>query len=642
MKNMFVFLFLFVFSFHGFAQDSRTHKVESGDTVYKLAKEYNTTEEAIYALNPDAKVSIRLGQILVMPSEKTGGEEGKAPLRFEAYVVKQKETIFGISQQNGINMDDLKKHNPYLYKEELGMGDTIQIPVYTKGKPEPINYNESIQNSKFGNLLHVVLPKETAYGIARKYGIKVDRLQELNPSIGTLQPGQVLMVSRKEKSNEPSITNEEAFTYYTVKPYNAASPETIFSMTRKFGISKDSLYALNPHLKKEGLKAGMKLKVPARGGKIASSNLTAEITDLEKSIVNYETQELVVLLPFHLKNFQSDSLSSQKETMKDNRLARISLDFYSGVLLALEKAKSQGLSVNLRTYDTEQSKIKISSIIQGNDFSKVKAVIGPLLNDQIEVAAQQFSRKDIPVFSPLTKKEMNAYDNLFQTRPTDEQLSSAMINYLDSLHTNENMVIVADGKHSAIKNKLQIRFPSAKTIGLSGEYSEKGDLVPSLQKGTKNWIILEAENIGLIGSVLANLNSLASAGYDISLYTTNRNDSYDSDEISNLNLSRLKFTFPSFTKDLEPKENVEFIESYKEKNGIKPSKFAVRGYDLTYDILLRLAATKNFEESMEAGWITEYNENKFHYIEKEKGGYVNTAMYIVQYQKDLTTKPIQL
>ncbi len=644
MKKMFVFLFLLAFAFEGFAQNYRTHKVEKGDTVYKLAKEYNTTEEAIYTLNPGAKQSIQLGQILMIPSSKIGGSNEKIPLRFENYVVKQKETIFGISQQKGINMNELKKYNPYLYNEGLGMGDTIQIPVYTKGKPKPINYNQSIQNSNFGNLLHVVLPEETAYGIAKEYGIKLNRLQELNPNMGTLKPGQVLVVSREKKSgNIPAqIIDDTAFTYYIVKPYNESSPETIFSLTRKFGISRDSLYALNPILKEEGLNAGMKLKVPILKETVSKVTIGAEITDLEKIIVNYEPKELVVLLPFQLSKFENDSLLNRREELKRNRISRIALDFYSGVLLALEKAGNQGISINLRTFDTEQSKSKLSDILSENNFSQTQAVIGPLLGNLLEMTATELLRKNIPVFSPLTKMEMESTENLFQTRPTDEQLQNAMIKYIDSVHHNQHIMLLTDTQHSEVTRKLQAHFPTAASVSISGEYSKKGDLITKLQKGVPNWIIFEAENIPLIGSVLAHLNSLAAAGYDITLFTTNRNDSYESDEISNLNLSRLKFTFPSFTKDPISEGNLEFLEAYKTKYGIKPNKFAVRGYDLTYDILLRLAASKSLDDSLKEDWTTEYTENKFHYVEKKKGGYVNTAIYILRLEQDMTMKPVQL
>ena len=79
-----------------------------------------------------------------------------------------------------------------------------------------------------------------------------------------------------------------------------------------------------------------------------------------------------------------------------------------------------------------------------------------------------------------------------------------------------------------------------------------------------------------------------------------------------------------------------FIEAYKTKYGYIPNKYTVRGYDLTLDVLLRLAAMGSMEESVNANIITEYVENKFLYKPKTNGGFYNDAIYIMQLNKDLT------
>lgn len=644
MRFFFIFLFfLNVLTFQASAQDYRTHKVEKDDTVYSLSQKYNTTEEAIYELNPGSKRSIRLGQILVIPPEEFGADEVKEPLRFENYVVQKKETVFGISQQNGIDIADLKKYNPYLYKEELGMGDTIRIPVYTKGKPEPINYNESIQNSTFGNLKHVVLPKETKFGIAQKYNIEVQRLKELNPNMGTIQPGQVLVVSRKENNVEEA--DQGSFQYYTVKHYDQGTKETVYSLTKKFGITKEALFALNPNLERDGLEAGMRIKIPKEEGENSSYSIfSSGVVNLADHIQNFDTKELVVMLPFKLNDYKADTLS-RRDQLNDNKLSQISLDFYSGVLMALNSAKSHGISVNLRTYDTEGSQHHAQEILRNKDFRNIQAVIGPLLGNVVETTAQELSRKEIPVFSPLTKMEMKAYDNLIQTRPTDQYMRDVMISYMDSIHTNQNIVIITDTENQQIKNRLKARFPGARvfvtTINQEDDYLKQEEVAKYLTAQKENWIILETKNELLLNVTTSYLHLLQS-DYNIQLFTTSRNDAYESDEVSNGNLSSLKFTFPAFTREFNDEKATQFIEEYKEKHGIKPSKFAVRGYDLTYDILLRLAASKDFYGSLSAPWTTEYVENKFHYKKKEDGGYVNNAVYILQYGEDLTLKPIKI
>src|SRR5690606_32608866 len=139
----------------------------------------------------------------------------------------------------------------------------------------------------------------------------------------------------------------------------------------------------------------------------------SEIVDLEGQMEYTEPKELALLLPLKLNSFEIDSVDLHKQQLRNERILRISLDFYSGVMMALEKAKGQGISTTLKVYDTQQDKSKIARIIQNNNFAETDAVIGPLLGSMVETTAQQLlhlssgSGKKIPVFSPLTSSELS-------------------------------------------------------------------------------------------------------------------------------------------------------------------------------------------------------------------------------------------
>ena len=64
-----------------------------------------------------------------------------------------------------------------------------------------------------------------------------------------------------------------------------------------------------------------------------------------------------------------------------------------------------------------------------------------------------------------------------------------------------------------------------------------------------------------------------------------------------------------------------------------PNKYAVRGFDVTYDVLLRLAATDDVYDEATTAYQTEYIESKFWYQPQASSGYTNKAVYILQYNK---------
>ncbi|WP_072875817.1 LysM peptidoglycan-binding domain-containing protein [Salegentibacter echinorum] len=651
MKKLLIFCFLFqLLSFSATAQEYKYHTVRAGETVYSIAKDYQISEEAIYKYNPDAKESLDISSKLVIPlsakkqpKEVAKQEEGA---QFITHKVKRKETLYQLSKKYDVEVDQIKRFNKQLYAKELQIGEEILIPQKkesheTAVRPEASNGKvTSQQETKTRE--HIVIPKETKYGIARKYGLTVKELEELNPKVEVLQPGVMLRVGT-DVLDEPVIITNKDFEFYEVKP-----KETLFGLSRRFEVSQDSLVNLNPALEK-GLKIGMVLKVPDKGegqGNLETDE-TEEFSDKEEEesakikvvlsehLSNFKPKELVVMLPYGTNKIAGDSLSNYEDAILDNRVTRISLDFYKGVQMAVDKATSYGISTKLRTYDTRQSVQHASNIINTADFKNVDAVIGPLLQDPTEAVASKLQSSGVPVISPLSNREMRPYRNLFQSRPTDEVLASAMIEYLRENAIDKNVIIIADPSHNQIKNRLNRILPSARVLMPSDGYIGDAEIAKTLSETSENWVILESTSVGLLSSATSALNRLTRS-HDIKLFTTNKNNAYEGDIVDNEHLGRLNMHYPSVDREFVSTGPEGFAKEYEEEFGMLPNQYVSRGYDLTLDVLLRLASAQDLYESFERfKGYTEYEENKFHYIPKPSGGFYNDAVYIMAIDKEL-------
>ena len=653
MKYLLIVCFLFQLStLSASAQEFKYHTVEAGETVYSIAKAYNISEEAIYKYNPDAKGNLEVSSKLVIPlsQQKKETSTETEDIQFITHTVKRKETLYRLSKDYNVEIDEIKRFNKHLYSEELKRGEEILIPQRKKasGNTElassreldiPKAVNQEISETRE----HVVLPKETKYGIARKYGITVKELEELNPKVDVLKPGVMIRVGT-DVLDEPVILTDEVFEFYEVKP-----KETLFGLSRKFDVSQDSLMSLNPALE-DGLKIGMVLKVPNTDDEDNLPGETEDLAseaenenankklDLSNKLSNFNTKELVVLLPYNLSQIDQDSISSYKDAILDDRVLRISLDFYSGVKMAVEKAKSFGISTQLKTYDTRRNVQEVTNIISSNDFSSVDAVIGPLLQNTTEAAAARLAQYNVPVISPLSNREMRSYQNLFQSRPTDEILKNAMFDYLEKNAVGKNVIIIADAAKNKEKNELTQILPNSRVILPSEAYLSAEKMKGVLSKTQENWVILESSNIGLISSTTSALNRLARE-HQIKLFTTNRNSGFEDDVVDNEHLGRLNFHYPSVDKQYDDMMTEAFIEDYKEQFNMIPNQYVVRGYDLTLDILLRLASAEDLYDSFEKyTGFTEYHENKFHYNSKRNGGFYNDAVYIMSLDEELNLK----
>ena len=79
----------------------------------------------------------------------------------------------------------------------------------------------------------------------------------------------------------------------------------------------------------------------------------------------------------------------------------------------------------------------------------------------------------------------------------------------------------------------------------------------------------------------------------------------------------------------------EFINKYEDKYEVSPSEYAIRGYDLMYDTLLRLSYANDLYSAAKTGIETDYIESKFKYGMHPAGGFSNSAVYLLRYNKDL-------
>ena len=604
------------------------HTVQKGETVFSIAQKYDTTREVIYNLNPDSRAGIKENTVLIVPSNPVINSSSSSSTGFFMHKVKRKETLFSISQQYGVSIDAIKKNNKELYARGLKKGEQIRIPKKSGATETTVTTTENSGANTSEVNRHTVAANETLLGIARMYGMSLQGLLALNPGLNeTISSGRQLKVP-SEKVVAEAVVDPEKFTFYEVKP-----KEGFFRLKVKLGLTEEEIVALNPYAR-AGLKDGMVLKIPVGNSTISEENVLK--VDLENRISNKTEKNIALMLPFLLNRVSVDSVSNA-DVVRDQRTMQIALDFYSGALMAAEFAKDKGISVQLNVFDTEASHAKVSSIISGNNIESMDAVIGPLLSNNVEKAAARLKDGGVPVFSPLSNRDIKISPNVFQTLPSDALLEDTMITWLQQHAEGKNIMLISDAKRKSQKDKILAALPQVKVVTPREKgFLYVGDIDKHMARGTAdNWVIVETVDPVILSNVVTLLNGMPK-DYRVRMFTLEKNKTYDFDDISNMSLAKLNFTFPSVNKSYDYDEKNPFLISYKNKYGVLPNKYAVRGFDVTYDVLLRLALEgDDLYETSNSGFETEYIENKFQYTKKMLSGYQNRAAYILKYNQDL-------
>lgn len=612
------------------AQNYQKHKVEKGETIAQIAQKYSVTPYDIYQLNPDAQSGIKPNSILLVPQK---GSSKKTVSQVKTHKVEPKETLYGIENKYGVSDEALKKANPDLEKLGLQIGQTLIIPSNVAVKTTVSTSEKAVY--------HEVLPKETKYSIAKQYGITIEELEKRNPEIipnlpigyklvikGTAPKGTAL-ASQKEivKPIAPKIN----YINYEVKP-----KETLYSLSKMSGLSQEELVNLNPSLV-NGVEIGMSIKVPESATIPQEVESKKGISNLTVKRGSNERKKLVLLLPFNLTKIEGDTMNSTSSRLKKDKFLNMTLDFYSGALMAIDSAKTIGIPVDVSIFDSQETKnsSNITVINQQHNLQSADVIIGPFYQNNVEKTAALLGNSNVAVISPLSKDIGNSFPNLYQTIPTTETLKRAVFDYM--IAKKGNIIAVVDKKKESTRQFIQQNYKEVQFAPLleNGNFSVES-FKALLVKDKMNYVVLASENTGMIKWTMSTMMSVM-AKYNVELVIIEPNETLDTDEISFENLVKLKLMYPSIARENSSAEAQIFKKEYRKKNKIAPSTYATRGFDVTFDTLLRLSQDVKYEDTVNST-ATEQVDNKFEFYKKPGGGYSNKGTYILYYDSDLTIK----
>ena len=228
-------------------------------------------------------------------------------------------------------------------------------------------------------------------------------------------------VKKADKSETTSTTKKTGYANYEVK-----QKETLYSLTQTLGITQDELIELNPSLK-DGVKEGMILLVPGKGSITVIGN--SKYKDLTKTIQTQNKKQLVLLLPFNATKVQSDTINKIATRLKKDSFLNMTLDFYSGALMAIEYGKSLGLNIDVKILDSEESKLtsNVEKVVKENNLQNADVIIGPFYQQHAEKVAELVAEKNVPVISPLSKEIGKPLPNLYQSMPPADFAKSAIL-----------------------------------------------------------------------------------------------------------------------------------------------------------------------------------------------------------------------
>ena len=245
-----------------------TYTVKSGDSVWKIAHECGMSMNELVSLNGIKNNLIFPGQVLkvkagakaenVSKSETSGSKNQNAASNGSSstYTVKSGDSVWKISHEHGMSMDELKSLN--------GLKDNLIIPGQVlKIKGTSSDTKQKIKTSSKetaeAGATYVVKSGDSLWAVANKQGLTVAELKRINGlSSDTIYVGQRLKVTQKSSVNAKTYAKTTNASDKSKKKYTVKAGDSLWRIAADNKTTVNNLKAVN-HLASDTIYVGQTL-----------------------------------------------------------------------------------------------------------------------------------------------------------------------------------------------------------------------------------------------------------------------------------------------------------------------------------------------------------------------------------------------
>ena len=580
-----------LFGIQAGAQEYFMHTVTQGQGLYSISRMYGVTEDDIIKLNPGSERVIRTGQELRIPNRKQ-------PASGKFHTIQKGETLYRLSVENRISVKELCDANPGLSVENFKIGQVITIPAPSDEDP----LTSTIENA----------------------GDKAP--QEIMADIRTI--------------------SSDTVAYRTT--HVVGKRETIFRICRNYDITQAEFLEANPEYRYNKLKQGAVVRIPFSKDELAqrrqrindAHNRMQSISDSTLFSMNELQQEesdgiitAALILPFSL----DDSTSTLQKQM---------IEFYQGMLLALDRLKNENISVNLKVFDSEGEDKSLTPLLESGQLDDVDIIFGPRWTNHISEVARWAAARRIPVVNPMNRDADDVYNNpyVYQLNTPQSYFNQEIYNHFLEQFSNPNVIIMDADEFrrnefiDGLKTILKDHDIPYSTLDIDTAYQE---LMDTLVPGKQNIMIINSSSSGPLNTLLPVMQLITrtkAPEIETHLFGYPEYQIYAQDHLDELYEVDTWFYTWFYTNNML-QESVEFNNkfrlSFSRQMLVSYPSFAPYGYDTGYYFLKGLATYgKDFENH-----LNELDTNPVHTGFKFErvnnwGGFINRKVFFIHLSND--------
>ncbi len=604
------------------------------------------------------------------------------------HTVQKGQTIYSISRAYGVTENDILNENPGIAPESISPGTALRIPIKTyiqssdDVQEEQDEKHKQDEQDKDNFHYHKVRKGQTLYFISKKYNVPVDIIYTYNDQVKTgLKTGQILKIPKTDFLAEISGTKitEDKFIYYTV-----SENDTLYAISQRFGVPVNEIVNYNNQLR-WGLKEGQILRIP-KPGVLYVDTLKTTVDSVALLLEKYtsplsahecdsvrglrDSIKVALLLPFFSKEFlevqklEKDTslitnIAHYEASKKKVSIGSSFVEFYEGVLLAVDSLKNSVKSIKIIVRDTERDTNTVKRIIRELEHFKPDIIIGPVFPENLKLVSDFARQNQIIIVSPLSSRTDLVDNNPFiiQAIPSRQTELDVWADYI-SQYYDKNIILVhnSDKEDSKeidyFREKLFSCFYSDSTykyiiykeVRFNDTLTE--NILYALDEEKDNMVFISSTNEAYVMEAVNKLRRYQK-DYRIRVFGNPVWQTWSNIDIEYLHDLQLNIYIP-FYINYNDNHTRNFISKCRRIYNYEPYTVMAKGYNycfLGYDIALYTLSAlkdygKNFPRCVEHFKVDLLLSDYVFKRRDIKSGLENVSITILNYSNDLSVNKV--
>lgn len=418
--------------------------------------------------------------------------------------------------------------------------------------------------------------------------------------------------------------------------------ETIFGIARDNGLTVQELIDANPEMNQPGyeLKKGDVIKIPFKKGQEPKDivNPTAESpvkpnvgTDMRNRAIR-----IGVMLPLH----------------NDNGDGKRMVEYYRGVLMALDSLKTNGISTDIRAWNVPEDKDIRLTLLEKHVADR-DLIIGPLYTKQLKPLADFAKTNNIRVLIPFSINSTEVYDNdcLYQVFQNGNTLNESYVFRFYQRYKNSHVVIIdcndSTSTKGAFTSTLRRKLEQEGMVYSITNLKSSESMFKTCFSMTKpNVVVLNTSRSQELNLAFAKLNGLmlTTPGLKISMFGYTEWLMYTSKHLDNFYKFDVCVPTTYYMDPLAPRTarfNQKYRANFHQDMQKYHVKYAATGFDHAYFMVKGMHMYgKHFMGSSGTVGYTPV-QTPLHFERIGNGGMMNRTVMFVHYMPEQRVETIK-